>query len=251
MKYKNTLLTGGSGKLGTAILVSGHFPEILSPPHEKLDLCNIDSIRNFLNEKPVDAVIHCAALTSMPECEKNPANAVNVNIIGTSNLVNEILKKEQDQGNKIRFIHISTDAVYEREDGNYSENSPTIPNSIYGWSKLGGECAVNALSNHCIIRTSFFDPKKLKFTECPNDVYTSKLAIAELADAIKLLLESDFTGTINVGNKRISNYDLFKKYVPELKSCKLSQIEDKLPAKLPKDSSMNVELWEKIKNDNL
>lgn len=251
MEHKNILLTGGSGNLGTAILESGKFLEVLSPSHEAFDLCNIDSIRDFLKGKSVDAVIHCAALTSMPECEKNPANAVGINTIGTSNLVNEVLKKEHDQGNKIRFIQISTDAVYEREDGNYSESSITLPNSVYGWTKLGAECAVNTLSNYCIIRTSFFDPKKLKFTECPDDVYTSKLDIADLVNAIKILLDSDFKGTINVGNRRISNYDLFKKYLPELKACKLSQIEDKLPAKLPKDSSMNVELLEKVKNNNL
>lgn len=251
MKHNNILLTGGSGNLGTAILECGNFPGILSPSHEELDLYNIDSIKNFINGKSFDAVIHCAAITSMPECEKNPSKAIRVNTIGTSNLVNEILTKEEEQRSTIRFIHISTDAVYARSDGNYSENSLAIPNSVYGWSKLGAECSVNTLSNHCIIRTSFFNPKKLNFTECPDDVYTSKLDIADLVDAIKILLESDFLGTINVGNRRISNYDLFKKYIPGLRACKLSQIEDKLPSKLPRDSSMNLELWEKIKHSNL
>lgn len=251
MKYKHILLTGGSGKLGAAILESGKFPEILSPSHKKLDLCDVASIINFFDERSIDAVIHCAALTSMAECEENPEKAINTNLVGTCNLVNEVLKKEKNQGNRIRFIHISTDAVYERSNGNYSESSPAIPNSVYGWTKLGAECVVSTLSNYCIIRTSFFDPKKIKFNESPDDVYTSKLAVAELADAIRILLESDFVGTVNVGNRRISNYDLFKKYVPALKSCKLSQIQDSLPANLPRDSSMNVELWEKIKNNNL
>ena len=247
MEYKNILLTGGSGNLGTAILESRNFLGILSPSHEKFNLCDIDSIRNFLRGKSLDAVIHCAALTSMTECEKNPTNAINTNTIGTCNLVKEVLEKEGNQGNKIKFIHISTDAVYTRSEGNYSENSPTIPNSIYGRTKLGAECAVNTLSNYCIIRTSFFNPKKAKFTEAPDDVYTSKLDISELVDAIRTLLESDFIGTINVGNRRVSNYDLYKKYFPALKSCKFSQIENKLPFKLPRDSSMDVELWENIK----
>ncbi|MEK6925723.1 MAG: sugar nucleotide-binding protein [Nanoarchaeota archaeon] len=251
MKYKNILLTGGSGNLGSAILSSERFQNLLTPNHYKLDICNKESISNFLKNNKFDAVIHCAALTSMVECERNPVNAINTNIIGACNLVNEVLKKEADQGNEIRFIYISTDGVYERAEGNYSENSPTIPDSVYGWTKLGAECAVNTLSNYCIIRTSFFDPKKIKFEESPDDVYTSKLAIMELVDAIKIILESDFIGTINVGNRRISNYALFKRYILELKPCKLSQIESKLPFKLPKDSSMDVTLWEKIKDNNL
>lgn len=250
MEYKNILLTGGSGNLGTSILESGKFKDILSPSHEEIDLCDIDSIRNFLSGESLEAVIHCAAFTSMTDCEKNPEIAINVNTMGTSNLVSGILKKEYDQGNKIRFIHVSTDAVYSRSEGNYSESSSTIPNSIYGWTKLGAECAVNTLKNYCIIRTSFFNPEKLKFSEAPDDVYTSKLAITELVDSIKILLESDFVGTINVGNKRISNYDLFRRYIHGLKPCKLSQIESKLPMKLPRDSSMNIELWEKIRRNS-
>jgi dTDP-4-dehydrorhamnose reductase len=247
MEYKNILLTGGSGKLGTAILESKIFPELLSPSHEELDLCDVGSIRKFFNGRSLDAVIHCAALVSMKECEENPLKALNTNTTGTCNLVNEVLEKEKIQGNKIRLIHISTDAVYERSDGNYSETSSTTPNSIYGWTKLGAECAVNTLSNYCIIRTSFFDPKKLKFKEAPEDVYTSKLDIRELVEAIKILLESAFIGTINVGNRRISNYDLFKEYIPGLRSCKLDDIKGFLPVPLPKDSSIDISLWETIK----
>jgi len=163
MKYKNILLTGGSGNLGAAILESGYFPEILSPSHKELDLCDSGSITNFFKGKSFDVIIHCAALTSMKECEQNPEKAINVNTTGTSNLVNEVLKKQISQGNKIRFIHISTDAVYKRADGNYSEGSSTIPGSVYGWTKLGAECIVNILSNSCIVRTSFFNPKKTEF----------------------------------------------------------------------------------------
>ncbi len=248
MKYKNIILTGGSGKLGKAILTSGILPGILSPTHRELDITGTTSLRNYFIGKSIDAVIHCAAFTSMPECEKYPEKAITTNVVGTTNLVNEVLKK-QTQERDIRFLHLSTDAVYSRDNGNYSETSPTIPNSVYGWSKLGAECAVNALKkNYCILRTSFFDPLKLNFPNAPDDVYTSKIAIDELVKAIKLLLESDFKGTINVGNNRVSNYELFKKYIPNLRPCKLEDIKNSLPFPLPKDSSMDVSLWERIKS---
>jgi len=245
MEYKKILLTGGSGKLGKAILKSGIFQNILTPTHNKLDISNRESISKFFQENKINAVIHCAANTNLKECEENPSKAIETNIIGTSNLVNAVLKKEKE--NNIRFIQISTDGVYNRTEGNYSENSPTIPFDKYGWTKIGAECSVNLLSNFCIVRTSFFDPKKLKIKESPVDVYSSKLPIKELVDAIKFLLESKFIGTINVGNKRISSYELYKKYIPNLKSCKLEDIKGSFSSELPKDSSMNVSLWEKIR----
>lgn len=246
MKYKKILLTGGSGTLGSAILKSGLFQNVLSPPHDELDISNKDSVSKFFQNNEIDALIHCAANTNMQECEENPIRAIQTNIKGTSNLVKEVLKKDK----RIRFIQMSTDGVYNRTEGNYSEISPTIPFDRYGWSKLGAECSVNLLSNFCIIRTSFFDLEIINFKDAPNDIYSSKLPLKELVEAIKLLLESEFTGTINVGNRRISNYDLYKKYIPDLKLCKLEEIQDELATKLPKDSSMNVSLWEKIKAEN-
>ena len=245
MKYKKILLTGGSGTLGKAILKSRIFQNVLSPTHEELDLCNKDSIRNFFQNNEVDAVVHCAANINMQEHEENLIRSIETNIAGTSNLVNEILKKDK----RIRFIHVSTDGVYNRTKGNYSEISPTIPFDKYGWTKLGAECSVNLLPNFCIIRTSFFEPEKINFKNSPEDVYSSKVPIKELVDSIKLLLESKFIGTINVGNRRISNYDLYKKYIPDLKPVGLEDIKDSFSSKLPKDSSMDVSLWEKIKNE--
>lgn len=248
MIYKKILLTGGSGTLGNAILKSGIFQNVLSPTHKELDLCDKNSVSNFFQDNEIDAVIHCAAFTNLREFDKNSIEAVETNIIGASNLIGEILKIEKFKDRKIRFIHISTDGVYNRAKGNYSEISPTIPFDKYGWTKLGAECPVNLLSNFCIIRTSFFDPEKINFKESLDDIYSSKLPIKELVDAIKLLLESKFIGTINVGNRRISSYELYKKYLPNLKSCKLEDIKDSFSSELPRDSSMDVSLWEKIKD---
>jgi len=247
---KNILITGSSGNLGSGIIKSEKFQSLLFPNHEEMDIINEDSVKNFFESNNFDAVIHCAALVNQKECEENPSKAIKTNMIGTCNLVNEVLKKESKENKKIRFIYISTDGVYQRKEGNYKETSSTIPMNVYGWTKFGGECSVKTLKNHCIIRTSFFIPEKLNFKEVPIDVYTSKLPINDLVNAIKLLLESKFIGVINVGSKRTSNYDLFKKYLPDLKQVKLDDIKDSLPFELPRDSSMNVDLWDEIKSHN-
>ncbi|KAF0135182.1 MAG: ligand-binding protein RmlD family [Candidatus Saganbacteria bacterium] len=243
----NILLTGGSGKLGKAIIASGYFSSILSPSSATLDITKPKRIEKYLNENTIDAIIHCAALARMSECEKDPAKALHVNSIGTAYLVAEILKREIHKNNKIRFIYISTDGVYPGIRGNYSENDETIPYNKYGWTKLGGECAVNLLSNYCIIRTSFFDPSHIMFDNSAIDSYSSKVPIDYLVKAIAIMLKEKYVGVINIGSKRTSDYKRYKKYKPQIKPCKLIDIKKNVDFKMATDASLNSNKWERIK----
>ena len=143
MKYNYILLTGASGTLGKKIISLNKAQKFLAPSKDILDITKPETIRKFLDDNKIDAVIHCAAMARMRECEENPTAAIETNIIGTCNIVTEIMRKEKKSGNQIRFAHISTDGVYPGTKGNYSEKSETIPYNTYGWTKLGAECAVN------------------------------------------------------------------------------------------------------------
>lgn len=246
MKYKKILLTGGSGKLGQAIASSGHFGLLLMPSRKELDITKFSVVEGFFNKHNIDAAIHCAALARMAECEQEPVRAVMANIVGTSNLVMAVLSKEKKLQKKIRFIHISTDGVYAGTKGGYSEKDAVMPYNKYGWTKLGAECPVNLLSDFCIIRTSFFDPNNIKFEESAVDAYSSKMHINDLAKAIHQMLESNFTGTINIGAGKRSDYERYKEYKPSLKPCKLKDILKRVPFNMPYDASLNTELWEKL-----
>ncbi len=250
MKYKNVLLTGASGELGKAIVKSSLFPRLLTPSKEILDITRIDMISKFFEKHDFDAVINCAALARRKECEENPIKAIITNIVGTSNLVNEVIRKENNSKKKIRFLQISTDVVYPGTKGNYSENDVIIPYNTYGWTKLGAECAVHALSNFCIIRTSFFDPEKIEFDEAALDAYSSKVPIDYFVKAISILLNHNFVGIINVGRERRSDYKHYKEFKPSIKECKLEDIQKKVPFKLYRDASMDCTLWKKIEREN-
>lgn len=250
MKYKNILLIGGSGKLGQAIIKSKRFKSLLTPSRDALDITKPKVIEWFFKANCVEAVIHCAALARMVKCEEDPAKAIEANIIGTANLVREIIKKEKESKKNIRFIHISTDGVYAGTKGNYSEKDETIPYNKYGWSKLGAECVVNLLSNFCIIRTSFFDPKNIRFDCSATDVYSSKVTLAYLAKAVAKMLESDFIGTINIGSERKSDYELYSEFKPSLQKCKIKDILKTVSFPMAHDSSMDCSLWDKIQEQN-
>lgn len=246
MKQGKILLTGGSGNLGKHIISSGRFKNFLTPSREEMDITNAASVEKFFAKNDFDAVIHCAAMARVSECEKNPTAAIATNTIGTANLVNAVMKKQEHLSKSIRFIHISTDGVYQSTQGNYSETDAAIPYNKYGWTKLGAECAVNLLANFCIIRTRFFDTKNIKYETYATDSYTSMIPVEELAKAIAIMAESGFVGTINIGGERKSDYNVLKKYKPSIKPCKFEDIQGKTPFRLSKDASMNATLWKRI-----
>ena len=243
-EHKIVLLTGSSGKLGTAIVHSNTRFTLLKPSSNELDITNQKKIKDYFNKYNFSAIIHCAAMARMGQCEKNPMDAIKVNIIGTANLVNATIMK----GN-IRFIHISSDGVYYCDRGNYKENDETIPYNIYGWTKLGAETAVSILKDYCILRTGFFDPEDIPFPDAGIDVFSSKLTINELAKSILFFLSSKFYGVINIGHERKSDYERYKKFKPSIKKSTYKEIQKSLRFKYPKDSSLDITLWRKIKND--
>ena len=95
MQYGRVLLTGGSGKLGQAIINSKLVPSLSSPARTALDITKPASIKKSLLLHKPDAIIHCAAMARMAECEKNPAAALLANTIGTTNLVQAALEYEK------------------------------------------------------------------------------------------------------------------------------------------------------------
>jgi dTDP-4-dehydrorhamnose reductase len=246
----NILLTGASGKLGSAIKKSKLFKNLLTPELNTFDIIKTTSIETFFAQNSFNTIIHCAAQARIAIAEKDPIQTIQANIIGTANLVSAILKKEKEQNKNIRFIHISTDGVYKCDSGNYSEKSATIPYNKYGWTKLGAECSVNLLSNYCIIRTAFFNPQNIPFEDSAVDGFSSKLKLAEFVKALKFITESNFKGTINIGSEKKSDYKRYKEFKTSLKPCTYEDIQKSLPFKIYQDASMNITKWKKLKESN-
>lgn len=240
------LITGASGKLGQAIQESNFFSNLLTPELRHLDITDAYNVSDFFYRNDFNCIIHCAAQARVAVGEKDPIATLQTNIVGTANLVSAVLATNKD----IRFIHISTDAVYQSKEGNYLEEGPTVPYNNYGWTKLGAECSVNLLSNFCIVRTSFFEPENIPFEDAAVDSYSSKLPLEEFVKALKVIVESDFIGTINIGSERVSDYERYKKYKSSLKPTTYQAIQKDLPFKLYQDASMNITKWKQLKESN-
>lgn len=191
------LLTGGSGLLGRELRKL--LPDAYCPSSWGFDVTDFDSMRSFAKDIPEGkaTLVHTAAYTFTQREKMDPLRAMEVNIIGTANVVKLCLLK------KWRLLYMSTDYVFKGDRGGYGENDPVQPFNSYAWSKLGGECAVQLYDRSLIVRATF-GPKPFPFDKAFNDQWTSKLDVSALALALVRLIQSDLVGVIHVGSDRRS-----------------------------------------------
>lgn len=122
--------------------------------------------------------------------------------------------------NNSKLIHISTDAVFSGEEGNYTEDSPYSSIDFYGISKATGEIKDD---HNLTIRTSIIGPEIkepktglmewfFKQNEKTVKGFTkyifSGLTTLELAKKIIEMYKNNVTGLINIASKPISKYDI-------------------------------------------
>jgi len=144
------LITGGSGFIGkhlSALLHKrGHATRILDleppkdPPSDyfKGDIRSPDSLSGAF--EGMDAVVHLAALISVEDSFRRPAEYFNTNVTGTINVMRACAGKGVR-----RFVHISSAAVYgDPAELPLKEASPVNPRSPYGETKLASEFCVRS-----------------------------------------------------------------------------------------------------------
>lgn len=102
------------------------------------DLCRPNELSAMLNERVPDAVIHLAGQTFVPEAFRNPAHTLQVNLLGTLNLLQAI----KNCGFHGAFLFVSSGDVY----GAVAEESLPIiesllprPRNPYAVSKVSAE----------------------------------------------------------------------------------------------------------------
>ena len=228
----NILLTGGTGLLGKTLarLLSKEQHQIVAIVRKKTaanpffetfegDLTQIHTLQNLFSSHRFDAVLHCAANTDLRFCEQNPNQAYAINAQAAQNLC-------QLADPKTRFIHLSTDSVFDGVAGNYTEKSLTNPLNHYAKTKLEGEKLVLETNpNALVLRTNLYGTgspsgqtlaewaiQNLKQNNVISgfaDVYFNPLNTTQLAQIINKLIEKpNIKGILNVGCKEfISKYD--------------------------------------------
>src|SRR3954454_17738417 len=132
---KRVVIVGAGGRLGAALVreYAGQF-DVVGFKHAQLDLGKPEELRATLGGLEFDALINTAAQTNVDRCETHPEEAFALNGEAPGVLAEICAKK------KARFLHISTDYVFDGEKREpYSEEDAVRPVSIYGESKRAGE----------------------------------------------------------------------------------------------------------------
>lgn len=161
---KRFLVTGSNGLLGQKIIYrllelnefeihaaargENRLIETNGYKYHQLDIGNQNEVDTIIDTVKPDVVIHTAAMTNVDACETDKAGCLTNNV----NAVEYIVKA--CNRNNAHLVHVSTDFIFDGEDGPYDEEAKPNPVSYYGWSKMEAERIVQEQSKSwAILRT--------------------------------------------------------------------------------------------------
>jgi dTDP-4-dehydrorhamnose reductase len=142
------LVTGSNGLVGSRVcqqLVSaGHTVVGLSRGvrrvegafgYQSMGLTQGSAVAEAVATFAPDVIIHPASMTAVDACEKAPEAAWAGNVEATAN----VAKAARAAG--AHLVHVSTDYVYDGDNGPYSEDALPNPRGVYALTKFAAELA--------------------------------------------------------------------------------------------------------------
>jgi len=214
------LVTGGDGRFAKILRKKNVLLNLYFTSKKECNILDLNSLEKIIKKIKPKIIMHCAGLSRpMNIHEKDIIKSINLNIIGTANVV-KMCKKF-----KIKLIYFSTGYVYEGTKGNYSEKDPVKPFNNYGLSKLGGECAVQMYKRSLILRITMTE-KPFLHDKAYTNLKSNYMFHEDLVNILPKLINKK--GIINVGGDTQSVFNFAKKYNNKIVPIKLTK-KNKLP----------------------
>ncbi len=149
---KTIVVTGSNGLLGQKITEkvlkeggvnliatargANRYPVTEGYIYAEMDISKAEEVRAVIAKFKPDAIIHTAAVTNVDIAEANKELAFELNVEAVQTLI-EVCEK-----NDVQLIHLSTDFIFDGEEGPYAEEDTANPLSYYGETKLLAEQAI-------------------------------------------------------------------------------------------------------------
>ncbi len=185
MSKKRILVFGASGMLGRRVVeaLSATDTEVVGLRSADCDIAEWACVSERVKAERPDVIINCAAYTAVDKAESDGENASRVNAQGPANLG----KAAEESG--ALLIHVSTDYVFDGTASEpYTEDSPTAPLGVYGFTKRLGEKAVaESGCQYVIVRTQWL------YDSTGKNFFLTMLRLFETRDAICVV--DDQTGS--------------------------------------------------------
>tara|TARA_B100000900_G_scaffold412332_1_gene433889 strand:- start:81 stop:995 length:915 start_codon:yes stop_codon:yes gene_type:complete len=227
---KKILITGSNGLLGQKLVLAlRHNHEVMATSigacrmntqsgfaYENLDVTNEQDVRKIVLYFRPDAIINTAAMTNVDSCEDDKENCDKLNVYAVQYLADACAEVGA------HLVHISTDFIFDGEDGPYTEEDQANPLSYYGLSKWRSEQILQKHScDWAVLRTIIvygtadnlsrenivlWGRRALKEGEPLNiidDQFRAPTLAEDLAKACVLAVEKSVKGVYNVSGKDI------------------------------------------------
>lgn len=143
-------ITGAAGLIGHYLwrtaAAFGPAWEAVPLSRLELDLTDFKGVQEAYHRQSPALILHCAALSRSPICQSDPGLARRINVEATARLAG--------LPGETRLVFLSTDLVFDGRKGNYREEDPVNPLSVYAETKVQAESQVLSNPRHLVIRTS-------------------------------------------------------------------------------------------------
>ncbi|MFA6540906.1 MAG: dTDP-4-dehydrorhamnose reductase [Bacteroidota bacterium] len=272
---KRVLVCGSNGLLGQKLawmLQCENAFEVLHTSHHRyfhlgnfpfdytqLDISVRSDVKSLVSSFRPDVILNAAAMANVDLCEKEKEQAWKANVVGVENLV-EISRRIG-----AKFVHVSTDYVFDGRMPPYSEESRVNPVNYYGKTKLAGENVIRKGGiDHAILRTVLVygngihirenfalwvinSLKQGKTIRCVDDQISNPTHVTDLARAMINIIQHERSGIYHIsGPEAVSRFDfasriaghfgLDKNLIERVKTPVLS-----LPAARPLNTTFSID----------
>lgn len=242
----NILVTGANGMLGNAIQnvaknsKDNYIFTDICDGYQKLDITNIEDVREAIRVNNIQCIINCAAWTNVDKAESAGEIVEILNAIAPENLA--IAMKEVNG----LLVHVSTDYVFGGDPYNTpcKEEQKGTPTGVYGLTKLHGEQKIQASgAKYIIVRTAWLygeyghnfvktminltgtKPElKVVFDQCGTPTYAVDLANA-IFDIVENRKYEGNTGIYHFSNEGVCSWYDFAIKIAELANNKNCNIQ--------------------------
>ena len=268
-KFFKILITGSNGLLGQKIVHQwardksfdliatargeNRIEEVSGFEFCSLDITNREEVLSVISKYKPDCVVNTAAMTNVDQCEDEQEACTDLNVNAVKYLV------EACEANNAFFLHLSTDFIFDGENGPYKEEDIAKPVSYYGESKLIAEQVIQdssvkwaiartvlvygiteGMSRSNIILWVKNSVESEKSINVVNDQWRTPTLAEDLAQGCFLAATQTATGIYNISGEELLNpyqmaiktadyFNLDKSFINETDGSKFQQAAKRPP----------------------